>query len=216
MLNGQDDVISAASKAANAAPGECGVSGVRPGWAIDRANGLAYHSGLTPGLETLAILSPEHRRGAVVLVNANGGIGFGENAQLFNGVSARAFGLNEDGGGAGIWSRRFLFLTFALLPVLFVCGIAAAWFRRRGLRAKSGAFGAFSLWFPLLASLAVAWTALYLIPRLFGVSLETFSRYQPDFVVLLIATAATGLLWALFRLGVFYSGRPASGGAPAA
>jgi hypothetical protein len=96
---------------------------------------------------------------------------------------------------------------FATTPVLFVIGIVAAVVGRARLRAKSGVSGAFSLWFPLLATLALAWTSAYLIPRLFGVSLRTFSQYQPDFVVLLVATAAMGVLWAMFRLEAFYSGK---------
>jgi hypothetical protein len=94
--------------------------------------------------------------------------------------------------------------------------MVGAWFRRAGLRAKSGVFGAFSLWFPLLMSLALAWVCVWLIPQLFGVGLSTFSLYQPDFVVLLVATAVTGVIWAVFRLGVFYIGKASPGRAPAA
>jgi hypothetical protein len=56
-------------------------------------------------------------------------------------------------------------------------------------------------------TIALAWTSVYLIPGLFGVSLSTICLYQPDFVVLLVATATTGVLWAVCRLGVFYGGR---------
>jgi CubicO group peptidase (beta-lactamase class C family) len=215
MMNGQDDVVSAESKSAMLRPASAASPGYGFGWGIDAANDAAYHSGLTPGVETLAILLPAERRGVVILANANGGMGFGENIRLFNGISARALGLDEQSEGTS-WGRKALFLTFALLPVIFVAGIVAAWLKRRGLRAKSGAFGAFSLWFPLLATLAVAWTALQLIPQLFGVSLENFSRYQPDFALLLVATATAGVLWAVFRLATFYSGRFSASRAPPA
>lgn len=206
MMNGQDDVVSAESKAAMLRPASAASPSYGFGWSLDVANKAAYHSGLTPGVEALAALSPEDRKGVVVLVNANGGFGFGETARLISGVSARALGRGEEIGG-GRWGRLSLYLMFALLPMLFVVGIVGAWRHRASLRGKSGLSGAFSLWFPLVMSAALAWTCVWLIPRMFGVSLGAFHRYQPDFVVLLVATAATGVLWALFRLVVFYSGQ---------
>lgn len=204
MLNGQDDVISAESKAMSLRPASAASPSYGLGWFIDTQNGTVNHPGLTPGVETLAVLSPSKGRGVVILVNANSGLGFGENAALFRGVSARALGLEDHGGGSS-WGPKSLFLTFALLPVTFVIAIAVAWRHRAGLRAKSGAFGAFSLWFPLVMTVALAWTALDLIPRLFGVPITAFFLYQPDFVLMLAATAVTGIVWAVFRLGVFYS-----------
>ena len=53
----------------------------------------------------------------------------------------------------------------------------------------------------------MAWTFIYLIPRLFGVTLSTLGLYQPDLVLVLIAGAVTGLLWALLRLAIAYSTR---------
>jgi hypothetical protein len=185
------------------------------GWSIDSSNGTFYHSGLTPGVETLAVLAPAKRKGVVILVNANGGMGFGVNAGIFSGVSARALGLDDHSGGSS-WGPKSLFLMFAVLPVIFLIGIASAVLCRAGLRAKSGVAGAFSLWFPLLMMVALAWTSVYLIPRLFGVSLRAFSDYQPDFAVLLVATAATGVLWAVFRLGVFYGGKSSPRNPPSA
>jgi CubicO group peptidase (beta-lactamase class C family) len=214
MMNGQDDVISAESKAAMLRPAGATSPLYGFGWSIDPKSGAVHRSGLTPGIETLAVLAPAAGRGVVILVNANGGIGFGESATLFGGLSSRALGLDDQSGGTS-WGRKSLFLTFALLPVLFVIGIVTAWFHRGGLRAKSGAFGAFSLWFPLLMTLALAWTAVYLIPQLFGVPIRTFFLYLPDFVLLLVASAVTGVLWAVFRLGVFYSGKASPSRPPA-
>jgi CubicO group peptidase (beta-lactamase class C family) len=214
MMNGKDDIISAASKAVMLRPASAASPSYGLGWSLDRDNGVAYHSGLTPGVETLAVMSPAKNRGVVILVNANGGIGFGEIANLFDGVTERVLGIEENNDD-GRWGRISLFLTFALLPLIFLAGIITAWFRRRGLRAKSGAFGVFSLWFPLVMMLGLAWTSVGLIPQLFGVPLSTFALYQPDFVTLLIATAVTGVAWAMFRLGLFYTGKAARSGPPA-
>lgn len=203
MMNGRDDVIRSDNKAAMLRPASAASPDYGFGWSIDSRNGTFFHSGLTPGVETLAVLMPAKRKGVVILANSNSGLGFGENARLFGGITARALGLDDPGGG-GSWGRKSLYLMFAILPVLFVIGIISAVVWRDGLRAKSGASGAFSLWFPLVMTIALAWVSVSLIPRLFGVSLGTFRLYQPDFVLLLVATAVTGLLWAAFRLGVFY------------
>lgn len=82
-----------------------------------------------------------------------------------------------------------------------------AWRHRVELRAKSGAAGLFSLWFPLFTTLAAAWAILDLVPRLVGSPLRTISLFQPDLGVVLVAAAVTGVLWAVFRLGVAYTAR---------
>ena len=212
MMNGEDDIISAASKAEMMRP----ASDVSPfygfGWYVDTDRGTVSHTGLTPGVETLAIMVPAERKGAVVLVNSGSGMGFGESTDLFNGIAAKALGLDfVEAGAAGRWSRQALFLTFALLPVLFGISMVQSWRLRTGLRAKSGLFGAFSLWFPLVMTLALAWTCVFLIPQLFGVSIGTLQLFSPDLALVLMASALTGVTWAVFRLGLFYGGKSASG-----
>ena len=206
MMNGEDDIISAGSKSEMMSPAGDEAPFYGFGWYIDRENGTVSHTGLTPGVETLAIMVPAERKGVVILLNSGSGMGFGENAALFNGISARALGLDEASEG-GRWSRKALFVSFALLPLVFAAGILVAWLRREGLRAKAGLSGTFSLWFPLLMTLALAWTTLILVPQLFGVSIRTLGRFSPDLALVMIATAVTGLIWAVFRLGVYYSGK---------
>ncbi len=204
LMNGEDDIISAQSKSDMTRP----ASDVAPfygfGWYLDADDGTVFHSGLTPGVETLAIMVPSEQKGVVILLNSGSGMGFGENADLINGISARALGLDETGDD-GRWGRKALFASFALLPLLFVGGIIVAWLRRSGLRAKAGVSGAFSLWFPLLMTLALAWTTIFLIPQLFGVSIGTLGRFSPDLALVLVATGIIGLVWAIFRLAIFYS-----------
>jgi hypothetical protein len=93
-----------------------------------------------------------------------------------------------------------------LLPVGFLLSMVWAWRHRDEIRAKSGAFGQFSLWFPLLTTLGAAWVLLFLVPKLFGAPLSTIRLFQPDLGWTMIASAATGVLWAVFRLGVAFSG----------
>lgn len=210
MMNGADDVISAKSKVEMMRPASDTSPFYGFGWYVDTYKGTVSHTGLTPGVETLAIMRPSEKIGVVVLVNSGSGMGFGESAPLFNGISGRALKSSNvntgDTGAGGRWSRKALFLLFALLPLFFLTGIIQAWRQRANLRKKSGLFGAFSLWFPLLMMVILAWTSVFLIPNLFGVSIRTLRLFSPDLALALIATAVTGVIWAVFRLVVFYSG----------
>lgn len=206
MMNDEDDLISAEHKAMMLSPASAASPHYGFGWFLDAEADAAYHTGLTPGVETLAILSRSEPRGGVVLVNANSGMGFGVNGDILSGVAALALGDTPQSGGNHLGAKS-LYVMLLVLPVLFLAGIATAWIRRDGLRAKSGAFGLFSLVFPLVATLAMAWVFVDLVPRLFGVPLATFSLYQPDMTILLIASSVCGVGFAVFRLAVACSGR---------
>ena len=206
MTNGQDDLISADSKALMLRPAGPASPHYGFGWFIDEAADTAYHTGVTPGVETIAALSRSEPRAVVVLVNAGSGMGFGETADLLSGTATLGLGQAYESAGGLIW-RQALFVPLVILPFIFVAGIIASVWLRSGLPAKSGLTGLFSLWFPLLAITVMAWTFIYLIPRLFGVTLSTLGLYQPDLVLVLIASAVTGLLWALLRLAIAYSPR---------
>ncbi|MBY5163638.1 beta-lactamase family protein [Nitriliruptoria bacterium AS10] len=201
MLNGEDDVLSAAGKAQMMRPASSASPFYGFGWFVDTDNGTVWHSGSTPGFETLATMRPSERTGVVVLVNGGSGIGFGETTQLRNGITARALGLDDDGEGSR-WPQKALFLGLVLLPVVYLLSMVWAWRHRVEIRAKSGPAGLFSLWFPLLTTLAAAWVMLYLVPNLVGAPLTTLALFQPDLGMLLIASAIAGVTWAVFRLGV--------------
>ncbi len=208
MCNGDDDILSASGKAAMMRPASEASPSYGFGWVVDTQSASVWHSGLTPGVETLATMIPAECKGVVVLVNGGSGLGFAESAQLLNGITARALGLDYDGEGSR-WLQKALFIALTLMPIVFLLSIAWAWRHRAAIRAKSGAFGMFSLWFPLLTTVAGAWVILGLVPKLFGVPISTLRRFQPDFGLVLIASAASGVLWAVVRLGVAYSGKRA-------
>uniref|UniRef100_UPI00404A8FBC serine hydrolase domain-containing protein n=1 Tax=Cephaloticoccus sp. TaxID=1985742 RepID=UPI00404A8FBC len=209
MMNGEDDVLSAKGKAVMMRPASEASPFYGFGWFLDSGNRTVYHSGNSVGYETLATMDLAEKKGVVVLVNAVGGMGFGETAQLRNGITARALGLDYDGEGSRLSMKAF-FITLALLPVMFLISMIWAWWHRREIRAKSGFFGLFSLWFPLLTTLGTAWVVFSLMPSLVGASFGTLNLFQPDLGLVLIAIPATGVLWAVFRLGVAYSGKSVS------
>jgi hypothetical protein len=208
-MNGEDDVINATSKAAMLRPASDASPFYGFGWLIDAQKGTVYHSGESPGTETLAVLAPAKKKAVIVLVNAGGGIGFGETRQLRNGIAARALGLDYSGEGSR-WQQKALFIALVLLPLVFLLSMIWAWLHRVELRAKSGAFGLFSLWFPLFMTLGMAWIFFYLVPLLFGLSMGTLRFFWPDLGLTFVVSAATGVMWAVFRLGMAYSGKSVS------
>lgn len=206
MVNGKDDIISAASKAAMLRPASKASPFYGLGWFIDNEARTAYHSGLVPGTETLATLALARHKGVVVLVNSNSGIGFGENLQLRNGITAMALRLEYSGEGSRFWQKA-TYLMVLLLPLFYLASMVWAWLSREKLRAKSGVAGLFSLWFPLVAMTVMAAVLMILIPRIFGGSIGLLLILQPDFAWAMVAAAIIGPLWAVFRLSIVYLGR---------
>lgn len=207
MMNGQDDVLSADGKALMMRPASPASPFYGLGWFLDTDTGMVWHSGSTPGFESLATMAPAEGDAVVVLVNGGSGIGVGETTQLRNAVTAAALGLDYDGEGAR-WSQQALLLGLVLLPIVYLLAMLWAWRHRDAVRAKStNAFGRFSLWFPLLTTLVAAWVILWLVPTLLGAPLDTLRLFQPDLGLILITTAVTGVLWAVFRLAVACTAR---------
>ncbi|MFN3187751.1 MAG: serine hydrolase domain-containing protein [Nannocystaceae bacterium] len=204
MLSGEDDILSAAGKAAMMRPASEASPFYGLGWFVDPQTGEVWHTGTSPGFETIATMIPADHAGAVVLTNASSGLGFAESTALRVGVTTRALGLDPVDHGSR-WSQKALFVALTLAPLAFLLSIAWAWRAREALRAKSGPFGLFSLWFPLLTTGVGAWLMIEQIPNLYGVPLGTLRRFQPDFALVLFASATTGVAWAVFRLAVAYS-----------
>lgn len=215
MMNGRDDVLSAAGKSQMMRPASAAAPFYGLGWFVDAGAGTVWHSGSSPGYESLATMVPAAHTGVVVLVNAGNGMGFGETERLRDGITAAALGLDRSGEDSRL-PQQVLFVALVLLPIAYLLCMIWAWRHRAELRLKSGAAGRFSLWFPLLTTLAAAWVILDLVPTLIGSPLLTISVFQPDLGVVLIAAAVTGVLWAVFRLGVAVTGRARPGDAPSA
>ena len=175
---------------------------------LDAEEGSAYHTGMSPGFETIAAMIPGKRRGVVVLTNGTSGMGFAETTDLRLGLVARALNVPQ-AKDTGRTMRVVNFLSLAAAPVILLLAMIWAWLKREPLRAKrSSAFGLFSLWFPLLAMAAVAWVCVVLIPQRFGTPMSNLALFQPDMALLLKATAVLGVAWAVVRLGIAYTGQP--------
>ena len=203
MMNGQDDIISAQSKAMMMQPASEASPYYGLGWYLDNSRNVVTHSGATPGFEALATMIPAEQRGAVVLVNSGSGFGYGSTAHLREGLIAWALGIEYDGGPAGLGGKAS-YLLLLLAPLIFLAAIIWALLKSDQIRAKSGFAGMFSLWFPLFTIAGMAWALLAFVPSQFGTPLSGIRAFVPDVWVLLIATSVTGILWAIARLAIAY------------
>lgn len=203
-LSGEDDILLAKAKARMIKPSGPASPLYGLGWSIDPALGTVYHTGLVPGAETLASFNPTERKGVVVMVNANGGLGFADTWYLIGGTGARALGqVHQDDGSR--WGPKVAYLSIALLPPMFVLLAIVSWRGRSALQAKrESTLGKLSLWLPLAAMAGLAWFLIGLLPRVFGGSITTLQLYQPDFAWCLIAAAILAPAWAALRLGLAY------------
>lgn len=203
-LEGGDSIVSAETKAGMIAPSGPTSPQYGLGWSIDPASGAVYHTGLVPGGEALASFDPEEKRGVVVMVNANGGLGFSDTWYLIGGVGALAMGQHHDDDGSRM-GPKIAYLSIVLLAPLFLLFSGFSWKGRDRLRAKrSGVRGQLGLWLPAIAMLGLAWFLLFILPRMFGGSLATLQLFQPDFAWGLISASILGPAWALFRLALAY------------
>ncbi len=203
-LSGEDDILSAGAKTRMVAPSGPASPSYGLGWSIDPALGTVYHTGLVPGAETLAAFLPGEGKAVVVMVNANGGLGFADTWYLIGGTGARALGqVHEDDGSR--WGPKMAYLSIVLLPPLFLLFAIVSWRGRSALRAKrESTTGKLSLWIPLVAMAGLAWFLVSLLPRGFGGSIATLQLYQPDFAWCLIAAAILAPSWAVLRLILAY------------
>ena len=205
-LDGGEEIVSASTKAAMLTPSSPVSPAYGLGWSLDLEEGTVYHTGLVPGYETLAAFDPAERKGGVVMVNANGGLGFADTWHLIGGAAARAMGSPHEDGRMHL-GPKVAYLSIIILPPLFFALAFLSWKGRARLRDKRASrSGQFSLWFPLFAMGGLAWFLIEVLPPLFGGSFATLRLYQPDFALCLRAAAILAPGWAIFRLVAAYSG----------
>lgn len=206
MINGQDDLVRAETKALMMSPASDASPNYGFGWNLVAGGATVYHTGTSPGVETQATLIPEEGLAAIMLVNAGSGMGFGETEPLIGGLTGLALGYDYAPAGGAFW-RQFMLVSLVLAPVLFVICIIWAFRHREQLRAKSASkAGRASLFVPLVMMAVMGVVLLWLVPSLFGTTLSSLQLYLPDMVLAMKATVVTGVLWALVRIGLSFGG----------
>ncbi|RDS78679.1 class A beta-lactamase-related serine hydrolase [Alteriqipengyuania lutimaris] len=213
MMNREDDILSARGKEAMMEPASELSPAYGFGWFLNPAEGIVGHSGSNPGYESLATMVPAQHKAAVTLTNAGSGFAIAHGYSLQYGFADRALGIEEDPGLPGLWALP-LYLYLVLSPPIYVAAMLWSAFRSSTIRQKKASIaGRFSLWFPLMATIAQAAILLLAMPRIFGAPLDAIRAFQPDVWWALMATAVLGVLWAVARLGIAYLGgdRPSPG-----
>lgn len=148
--------------------------------------------------------NPDDRKGVVVMVNANSGLGFSDTWYLIGGIGARALGQSHDDDGSRVGPQG-AYLSIAILPPLFVFFAVFSWRGRVKLRAKRDSrLGLIGLWFPLVVMCGLAWFLIRILPSLLGGSIATIQLYQPDLALCMIAATILSVAWTILRLILAY------------
>ena len=213
MMNGQRRCAERRRQGADDAPGQRSIALLRLGLVrgLEQRDRLALRGEPRLSKHSRRWMLSAQKKGVVVLVNAGSGIGFGETTQLRNGITAEALGIDYDGEGSRL-SQKALFIGLVLLPIRLPAqhdlGVASPRRRYAPSRASSACSACGSRCSPRLPQhgSSLAWCR-----RLFGTPLGQHQTCSsPTSLSVLIATAVTGVLWAVFRLGVAYTGTTGS------
>ncbi|MEL7196856.1 MAG: serine hydrolase domain-containing protein [Pseudomonadota bacterium] len=207
MMNGKDDILSAAGKAQMKQPANAVSPNYGFGWFIDSEKGLVFHSGANPGFEALATMMPAERNGVAVMVNAGSGTGFGDTDHFRHAASALLIDMDYESRKAG-WLPKTTFFMVVLSPIFFAFAALWAYVKRGALALKTHSwFGRFSLWLPVLITSALSISIFALIPQVIGAPMSAIRYFQPDMWLGIMALCASAPVWAIFRLALAYRTR---------
>jgi EmrB/QacA subfamily drug resistance transporter len=181
------------------------------GWFAGPINGIAavHHQGETFNFHANAVLLPESRTGAVVLINAENSL------DLF--LSGRMGSISE--GVTSLLEGRHPAPPPSRLPILLVyaalLGIIAFQLRRitvwiaalRQNRIPAGHLPWARLRIGALLALSLCWSVgvLVLVPKQLGLPLLTVAQGLPDAAYLLLGSGIFALCWGIVRTAWAYS-----------
>ena len=154
---------------------------------------------------------PAEGEAVVVLVNAGSGTGFGETGRPPQRRHRAPRSALDYAGGGSRWSQKALFVGLVLLPSSYLLehGVGLAPPRRsprqdRSLRSVQPVVPAAH---HARRGLGHARPGAHAVRR---AARPPSAVFQPDFGLLLLAGAVTGVLWAVLRLGVASTRTPGS------
>lgn len=206
MMNGENDIITADSKAEMMQPFGPVSPNYGLGWFVAPEHGQIFHSGANPGFEALATMRPGQKKAFVILTNGGSGFGFGQTGYFRRGASVMALGGPEESRPG--WTMKGVFILLAAMPIVCLLGAWNTWKRRDMIRKKGSGVAHAGVWLPLLLAAGFSYILLVLVPGSFGVNIQTATFFQPDVGLLLILTAASATIWASLR--AFAAIRPVS------
>jgi CubicO group peptidase (beta-lactamase class C family) len=174
------------------------------GWFVGPRNDIpaVHHQGETFNFHSNVVLTPQSRRGVVVLMNAENSLDLfvsGRLGTIADGVTSLLEGREPPSRPSNLPTFIVYALLFALL-VLQARGIAksAVALRRGDVRPRRiGPWWRVGL--TLFMSLVWASFVLVLLPKQLGLPLSILATGFPDLVLLLTGSALVGLAWAIVK-----------------
>jgi CubicO group peptidase (beta-lactamase class C family) len=174
------------------------------GWFVGPRNDIPaiHHQGETFNFHSNVVLTPQSRRGVVVLMNAENSLDLfvsGRIGTIADGVTSLLEGREPPSRPSNVPTFIAYALLFALL-VLQARGIAksAVALRRGDIRPRRiGPWWRVGL--TLFVSLFWAAFVLVLLPKQLGLPLSVLATGFPDLVLLLVGSALVGLAWAVVK-----------------
>jgi CubicO group peptidase (beta-lactamase class C family) len=174
------------------------------GWFVGPRNGIPaiHHQGETFNFHSNVVLTPQSRRGVVVLMNAEDSVDLfvsGRMGTVADGVTSLLAGREPPSPPSSLP----IFIVYALLFALLT--LQARGITRSALALRRGAIRHRRLgpWWRggLTLFLSVLWAGLVflLVPKQLGLPLSILATGFPDLVLLLTCSALVGLAWAVVK-----------------
>jgi hypothetical protein len=176
------------------------------GWYVSPVNGVPaiWHDGDNANFSANLMMVPQAKLGIVVLANTNGAFVMQAPNQIATGVQAILLGKQPKS-----YERSTPFFVFigstgipALLSLLWVGWMAIAFVRRqkRPIPATRG-FGwwVWVIGVPAFVDLILLVVSLVIIPKQWGMSLNTMAAWYPDCFLLLFGGAILVAVWGVVR-----------------
>jgi CubicO group peptidase (beta-lactamase class C family) len=170
------------------------------GWEFDTVDDqrVIFHGGLNPGFLAMVKYKPATRQGALVLTNMSGSL----EGNFIYGATDYALGLPvtdispPNVALLRLWGTLALACLLAIGSVLSLHNLTK---RTPKFPRGSVAMKWLKIGVPSLFLLGLSYFLVFVVPQLSGVNITAVRMFYPDVGLLLIASSAIALLWAITR-----------------
>ena len=197
MMNNEDDILTAEGKAIMMSANDPAAPNYGFGWNVEE-DGRVWHPGSNPGYDAIATMLPSQDKASIVLINALGGIAFGQTVPMRLGLTEQTLGIERIEAPDPL-PLRILMISLGIASAAFLWGLFRVWRRMPFDRSNAGWKGKVLLFLPLLLTLAFSYALLIALPQSLGGGLEAAFLYAPDLTLLLVMASGFALVWGIAR-----------------